>query len=149
MPEIGQTISHFKIVEKLGSGGMGVVYKAHDTRLGRTVALKVLPAGAAADPERRRRFEQEARAVAALNHPHICTLYDIGREGDTDYLVMEFLDGQTLAARLAKGALPRAQALEYAVQIAQALAPCPRRGHRPPRPQARQRDDHGIRREAP
>jgi len=119
---IGKKLGPYQITEKLGEGGMGVVYKAHDTRLGRTVALKVLPPGAAADPERRRRFEQEARAVAALNHPHICTLHDIGREGDTDYLVMEFLDGQTLAARLAKGALLRAQALEYAVQIAQALA---------------------------
>jgi serine/threonine protein kinase len=122
---IGKKLGPYQITEKLGEGGMGVVYKAHDTRLARTVALKVLPPGAAADPERRRRFEQEARAVAALNHPHICTLHDIGREGDTDYLVMEFLNGQTLAARLAKGALPRAQALEYAVQIAQALGPAP------------------------
>ena len=101
---------------------MGEVYKARDTRLGRDVAIKVLPAALAADPERRRRFEQEARAVSALNHPHICVLHDIGREGDTDFLVMEYLDGQTLGQRLRKGALPLAQALDLGAQIADALA---------------------------
>jgi Tol biopolymer transport system component len=118
----GARLGPYEIVAAIGAGGMGEVYKARDTRLGRTVAIKVLPAGAAADPERRRRFEQEARAVAALNHPHICTLYDIGRDGETDYLVMELVAGETLAARLTKGPLPRAQAIEFATQMAQALA---------------------------
>ena len=107
---------------------MGEVYKARDTRLGRTVAIKVLPEGAALDPERRRRFEQEARAVSALNHPHICVLHDIGLEGDTDYVVMEYLEGQTLAHRLRKGALPIEQALELGAQIADALAKAHRSG---------------------
>ena len=118
----GARLGPYEIVAAIGAGGMGEVYKARDTRLGRTVAIKVLPPGAAADPERRRRFEQEARAVAALNHPHICTLYDIGRDGETDYLVMELVAGETLAARLTKGPLPRAQAIELATQMAQALA---------------------------
>jgi Tol biopolymer transport system component len=107
---------------------MGEVYKARDTRLGRTVALKVLPPEAAADPERRRRFEQEARAVSALNHPHICVLHDIGSEADLHFLVMEFLEGETLADRLKKGPLPLAQALRYAAEIADALTTAHRHG---------------------
>jgi serine/threonine-protein kinase len=107
---------------------MGEVYKARDTRLDRTVAIKVLPSGAAADPERRRRFEQEARAASALNHPHICVLYDIGRDGDIDYLVMEHLEGQSLAERLAKGPLPLDQALQVGIEIADALAVAHRQG---------------------
>jgi Tol biopolymer transport system component len=133
----GTLLGPYEIVAAVGAGGMGEVYKARDTRLGRTVAIKVLPPGAATDPdpaagsgssraksreERRRRFEQEARAVAALNHPHICTLYDVGRDGGTDYLVMELVAGETLAARLTKGPLPSAQAIELATQMAQALA---------------------------
>ena len=109
---------------------MGEVYKARDTRLDRTVAIKILPEHVADDPDRRRRFEQEARAVSGLNHAHICTLYDIGTTGAADgvagsgvhYLVMEYVEGQTLAERLAKGSVPRPQALEYATQIADALA---------------------------
>ena len=118
----------YEIVAAAGAGGMGEVYKARDTRLGRTVALKVLPPDAAADPERRRRFEQEARAVSALNHPHICVLYDIGSEDDVHFLVMEYLDGETLADRLKKGPLPLAKVLEYGRQIADALSMAHRHG---------------------
>jgi len=117
----GARLGPYEVSGLIGSGGMGEVYKARDTRLGRTVALKVLPPGAA-DQERRRRFEQEARAVSALNHPHICTLHDVGRDGETDYLVMEFVEGETLAARLTRGAIPRREAIELATQIAQALS---------------------------
>jgi Tol biopolymer transport system component len=118
----------YEIVSAAGAGGMGEVYKARDTRLGRTVALKVLPAEAAADPERRRRFEQEARAVSALNHPHICVLHDIGSDGDVHFLVMEYLDGETLAERLKRGPLSLAQTLEYGAQIADALNRAHRQG---------------------
>ena len=107
---------------------MGEVYKATDTRLDRTVAIKVLPEHVAADPDLKQRFEREARTVAALNHPHICTLYDIGREGETDFLVMEYLDGETVAQRLAKGALPLDQALTIAIEIADALDKAHRQG---------------------
>ena len=100
---------------------MGDVYKARDTRLARTVALKVLPPHVAQDPQSRERLEREARAVAALNHPHICTLHDIGSHDGTDFLVMEYAEGETLKARLAKGPLPLDQALEYAIQLASAL----------------------------
>src|SRR5262249_8338776 len=102
-------------------GGMGEVYRARDTRLDRTVAIKVLPAHLAADPERRARFEREARAVSTLNHPHIGQLYDVGRESDVDYLVLELLEGETLAHRLEKGPLPPPQVLQYGIQIADAL----------------------------
>ncbi len=113
---------------------MGEVYKARDTRLGRTVAIKVLPANLASDPERRRRFEHEARAVSALSHPNICTLHDIGSEpvaGTSerrDYLVMEFLEGETLAQRLRRGAMPLEQALDIGAQVADALAKAHRHG---------------------
>jgi len=124
----GARLGPYEILSAIGAGGMGEVYKARDTRLDRSVAIKVLPEGAAADPERRRRFEQEARAVSALNHPHICVLHDIGSEGGVDYLVMEHLEGQTLADRLTKGALPLDQALQYAIQIANGLARAHRHG---------------------
>jgi Tol biopolymer transport system component len=107
---------------------MGEVYRARDTRLDRTVAIKVLPSEVANNPERRARFEREARAVSSLNHPHICTLHDIGREGDTDYIVMEHLDGESLADRLAKGPLPLDQALRHAADIADALDKAHRHG---------------------
>ena len=109
---------------------MGEVYKATDTRLERTVAIKVLPAHVASDPERKSRFEREAKTVAGLSHPHICTVFDIGSENSTDFLVMEYLEGETLADRLAKGALPLKldQALEYAIQIADALDKAHRQG---------------------
>ena len=96
----GTQLGPYQIESPLGAGGMGEVYKATDTRLDRTVAIKVLPEHVANDPDLKQRFEREARTVAALNHPHICTLYDIGKEGETDFLVMEYLDGQTLAQRL-------------------------------------------------
>jgi serine/threonine protein kinase len=100
---------------------MGEVYRARDTRLGREVAVKVLPGHLSSNPEIRARFEREAKTVSSLNHPHICSLYDIGREGDTDFLVMELVEGETLAQRLTKGALPLAEVLKIGAQIADAL----------------------------
>ena len=118
---VGKMLSHYRLVEKIGEGGMGDVYRAHDTRLGRDVAIKVLSPRLAATPEVRARFEREARTISQLNHPHICTLYDIGREDETDYLVMELLDGETLAHRLERGPLPVAEVLDLGTQIAEAL----------------------------
>ena len=118
----------YRIEALLGAGGMGQVYRATDTRLDRTVAVKVLPAAVAADPEFRARFEREAHAIASLAHPHICTLHDVGQEGGVDYLVLEYLEGETLAARLERGPLPFEQALACAVQIVDALDAAHRRG---------------------
>ena len=117
----GSTLGPYEILSPLGAGGMGEVYRARDTRLGRTVAIKVLPEHVAADPDRRQRFQREARAISGLNHPHICTLHDVGHHDGIDFLVMEYVDGETLAARLATGPLPIAQALAYGVEIAEAL----------------------------
>jgi len=117
----GTTLGPYKILAPLGAGGMGEVYRAHDTRLGRDVAIKVLPQHLAATPEVRARFEREARTISQLNHPHICTLYDVGHQDGTDYLVMELLEGETLAHRLEKGPLPVAEVLSLGAQIAQAL----------------------------
>ncbi len=111
-----------------GAGGMGEVYKATDTRLERTVAIKVLPAHVASDPERKSRFEREAKTISSLNHPHICTLYEFDTQDGTDFLVMEYLEGETLADRLVKGALPLDQALKYAIEIADALDKAHRKG---------------------
>ena len=119
--EPGTRFGPYEIVAPLGAGGMGEVYRARDTRLERIVAIKVLPAQLARDPEFRARFEREARSISALNHPHICTLHDVGREGDVEYLVMEYLEGEPLSARLARGPIPADEALGYAVQIADAL----------------------------
>jgi Tol biopolymer transport system component len=124
----GTMLGPYKILAPLGAGGMGEVYRAHDTRLGRDVAIKVLSSHLAATPEIRARFEREARTISQLNHPHICTLYDIGHEGDTDYLVMELLEGETLAHRLEKGPLPLAEVLALGVQVADALDVAHRRG---------------------
>ena len=118
---LGQTVSHYKITDRLGGAGMSVVYKTEDTRLGRNVALKILPQYLSERAELRERFEGEARAVSSLNHPHICTLYDIGEQDGIHYLVMEHLEGETLSVRLEKGALPLEQTLQYAIHIADAL----------------------------
>src|SRR5512144_919226 len=107
---------------------MGEVYRARDTRLERTVAIKVLPAHLSSSPESRQRFEREARTISQLSHPHICALHDVGREGETEYLVMEYLEGETLADRLLKGPLPREQTLRFGMQIADALDKAHRQG---------------------
>ncbi len=120
--EPGTKLGPYEITEQLGAGGMGEVYLAQDTRLGRKVAIKVLPAEFASDPERLARFEQEARAAAALNHPHIAVVHDIGTEGDTHFMVQEYLEGDTLREPLQKGALPLKKALGLATEIAEALA---------------------------
>jgi Tol biopolymer transport system component/predicted Ser/Thr protein kinase len=124
----GRRVGAYEIVAPLGAGGMGEVYMARDTRLDRTVAIKVLAVDVAHDPRARKRFEHEARAVAALNHPHICTLYDVGNQDGIDFLVMEFLEGETLAARLTRGPLPMAHALRLAIQIASGLDKAHRAG---------------------
>jgi serine/threonine protein kinase len=118
---VGSRLGPYEILSAIGAGGMGEVYKARDTRLDRTVAIKVLPDHFASDPQFRERFDREARAVAALSHPHICTLYDIGSQDGVNFLVMEYLEGETLADRLKKGALPLDQSLQCAIQIADAL----------------------------
>ncbi len=125
---IGAKLGPYEILSPLGAGGMGEVYRARDTRLDRTVAIKVLPAHLAGSPERRQRFEREAKAISALNHPHICALYDIGHQDGTDFLVMEYVEGETLAARLEKGALPLDQILQYGIEISDALSKAHRQG---------------------
>src|SRR5678816_1617586 len=104
--EAGSRLGPYEILAPLGAGGMGEVYRARDTRLERTVAIKVLSPKLSASPESRQRFEREAKTISQLSHPHICALYDVGREGETEYLVMELLEGETLSERLGKGALP-------------------------------------------
>src|SRR3954469_19740512 len=123
MPLIpGARLGPYEIVAAIGAGGMGEVYRGRDTRLDRAIAIKILPPQFAGDPELRARFDREARAVSSLNHPHICALYDIGCDSGTDYLVLELLDGETLAARLARtGALPPHDALQIAIEICDAL----------------------------
>jgi len=118
----GTIVSHYRILEKLGSGGMGVVYKAEDTKLGRTVALKVLPPDRVADPNRKRRFVQEARAASALNHSNIIKIYDIDEAEGVHYIGMEYVEGKTLDRLIARHGLRGNETLKYAVQMAAALA---------------------------
>jgi Tol biopolymer transport system component len=117
----GRRLGPYEILSAIGAGGMGEVYKARDTRLDRIVAIKVLPAHLAGRAELRERFDREAKTIASLNHPHICTLYDTGHQDDIDFLVMEYLEGETLALRLVKGSLPIQQVLQYAIEISDAL----------------------------
>jgi eukaryotic-like serine/threonine-protein kinase len=124
----GTRLGPYELLSPLGKGGMGEVYRAKDTRLDRTVAIKVLPQNLSSDPQRRQRFEREARAVSALSHPHICVLYDVGHQDGIDYLVMEYIQGESLADRLSKGPLPLDQALGYAIQVADALDKAHRAG---------------------
>jgi len=117
----GTRLGPYEILAEIGAGGMGEVYKAADTRLNRTVAIKVLPAQFSENFEMKQRFEREAQTIASLNHPHICTLYDAGRQDGVEFLVMEYLEGQSLAERLSRGAMPVDEALKVAIAIAYAL----------------------------
>ena len=132
----GTRLGNYEILAPIGKGGMGEVYKAKDTRLDRTVAIKVLPAHLSGDADLRERFEREARTVSSLNHPHICTLHDIGREGDVDFLVMEHIEGETVAARLERGPLSLDEVIRYGTEISQGLDQAHRQGvvHRDVKP---------------
>jgi pimeloyl-ACP methyl ester carboxylesterase len=125
---VGARLGPYEVVAPIGAGGMGEVYRARDTRLGRDVAIKVLPSHLSENPEARARFEREARVISGLHHPHICVLHDIGREGPIDYLVMELIEGESLAQRVARGALPAAEVMRIGVEIADALDSAHRAG---------------------
>jgi Tol biopolymer transport system component/predicted Ser/Thr protein kinase len=133
---VGARLGRYEIVAPIGAGGMGEVYRARDTRLDRTVAIKVLPEHLASNAELRQRFEWEARIVSSLNHPHICTLYDVGHDGGIDFLVMEYLEGETMAQRVKKGPMPLEQVLGYGIEVADALDKAHRYGvaHRDVKP---------------
>src|SRR5215831_11463622 len=124
----GTKLGPYEITAPLGAGGMGELYRARDTRLERTVAIKILPAHLSSDPGRKQRFEREAKTISSLNHPHICVLHDIGQQDGIDYLVMECVEGETLAKRLEKGPLPLEQVLKIGAQIASALDKAHRNG---------------------
>src|SRR5271169_6483354 len=117
----GTKLGPYEVQSPLGAGGMGEVYLARDTRLDRTVAIKILPSHLSSNLEARQRFDREARAISSLNHPNICTLHDVGHQDGTDFLVMEYLEGETLAERLLKGPLPPEQVLRYGVEICDGL----------------------------
>jgi len=125
---VGTKLGPYEIVVPLGAGGMGEVYRAKDTRLGRDVAIKILPKELSADPARKQRFEREAKTISGLNHPNICTLHDVGSQDGVDYLVMECVEGETLAARLQKGPMLLEQVMRYGAQIADALDKAHRAG---------------------
>src|SRR5258707_14949730 len=118
---IGQLVGHYRVLERIGAGGMGEVFRARDERLGRDVALKLIRPASSDNPDHLRRFEQEARAAAALNHPNILAIYDVGFEGAAPYIVSELLEGKNLSQRLSAGPLPSNEAADYALQIAQGL----------------------------
>ena len=128
MTLVNQNISHYKIVSKIGEGGMGEVYRARDAKLGRDVAIKVLPAALSENADRLNRFEQEAQAAGALNHPNILSIYHIGTHEGAPYIVSELLEGETLRERMASGALPQRKATDYALQIAKGLAAAHEKG---------------------
>src|SRR6516165_3298611 len=124
----GIKLGPYEVLSPLGAGGMGEVYRARDNRLGRDVAIKVLPAHFCSDPVRRQRFEREARTISSLNHPHICVLYDVGQQDGIDYLVMECVEGVTLEKRLEKGPLPVKQVVKIGAEVADALGRAHRSG---------------------
>src|SRR5262249_49136982 len=124
----GTHLGPYEIMTPLGAGGMGEVYRARDTRLERSVAIKILPEQLSKDPTRKQRFEREAKTISSLNHPHICTLHDVGQQDGIDFLVMECVEGDTLAKRLEKGPLPLEQVLKYGAQVADALDKAHRAG---------------------
>src|SRR5205807_2586797 len=124
----GTRLGPYEILAPVGAGGMGEVYRARDTRLERTVAVKVLPEHLSQNAEVRQRFDREAKTISSLSHPHICGLYDVGHQDGVDYLVMEFLEGETLADRLSRGRIPTEQLLRFAIEIADALDKAHRQG---------------------
>jgi serine/threonine protein kinase len=117
-PQVGSRFGLYELQAPIGAGGIGEVWRGKDTRLDRSVAVKLLPTGFAEDDERRQRFEREAKTISSLNHPHICTLFDVGHEGDAHFLVMELLEGESLADRLQKGPLPLDQVVKFGAQEA-------------------------------
>ena len=126
--QAGSRLGPYELTAPIGAGGMGEVWRGKDTRLDRSVAVKILPAAFAEDEERRQRFEREAKAISSLNHPHICTLFDVGHEGDAHFLVMELLEGEVLADRLQKGPLPLDQVVKLGAQVAEALSAAHKQG---------------------